>query len=159
MLENTQTSQKIFQNVSQQLYNMAFKFNRSSKEPMCEINVTPFVEVMLVLLIIFMVTAPLQTVGVQVDLPESSADSLPEETEPLTLSINAKGEIFIQEAKVEYDNIIAKVLAVSKNRTDTRIYVRGDKTINYGRVLEIMGLLSGSGFTKVALISEPYKQR
>ena len=103
--------------------------------------------------------ASMLTVGVQVDLPESSADSLPEETEPLTLSINAKGEIFIQEAKVEYDNIIAKVLAVSKNRTDTRIYVRGDKTINYGRVLEIMGLLSGSGFTKVALISEPYKQR
>ena len=94
---------------------MAFKFNRSSKEPMSEINVTPFVDVMLVLLIIFMVTAPLLTVGVQVDLPESSADSLPEETEPLTLSINAKGEIFIQEAKVEYDNIIAKVLAVSKN--------------------------------------------
>ena len=133
---------------------MAFKFNRSSKEPMSEINVTPFVDVMLVLLIIFMVTAPLLTVGVQVDLPESSADSL-----PLTLSINSKGEIFIQESKVEYEKIIAKVLAVSKNRTDTRIYVRGDKTINYGRVLEIMGLLSGSGFTKVALISEPYKER
>jgi biopolymer transport protein TolR len=114
---------------------------------------------MLVLLIIFMVTAPLLTVGVQVDLPESSADSLPEEAEPLTLSINSKGEIFIQESKVEYEKIIAKVLAVSKNRTDTRIYVRGDKTINYGRVLEIMGLLSGSGFTKVALISEPYKER
>ena len=79
--------------------------------------------------------------------------------EPLTLSINSKGEIFIQESKVEYEKIIAKVLAVSKNRTDTRIYVRGDKTINYGRVLEIMGLLSGSGFTKVALISEPYKER
>ena len=138
---------------------MAFKLNRSSKEPMSEINVTPFVDVMLVLLIIFMVTAPLLTVGVQVDLPESSADSLPEEAEPLTLSINSKGEIFIQDTKVEYDNIIAKVLAVSKNRTDTRIYVRGDKTINYGRVLEIMGLLSGSGFTKVALISEPLKQR
>ena len=133
---------------------MAFKLNRLSKEPISEINVTPFVDVMLVLLIIFMVTAPLLTVGVQVDLPESSADSL-----PLTLSINSKGEIFIQEAKVEFDNIIAKVLAVSKNRTDTRIYVRGDKTINYGRVLEIMGLLSGSGFTKVALISEPLKQR
>ena len=71
----------------------------------------------------------------------------------------SKGEIFIQESQVEYDKIIAKVLAVSKNRTDTRIYVRGDKTINYGRVLEIMGLLSGSGFTKVALISGPYKQR
>ena len=138
---------------------MAFKLNRSSKEPMSEINVTPFVDVMLVLLIIFMVTAPLLTVGVQVDLPETSADSLPEEQEPLTLTINSKGEIFIQESKVEYDKIIAKVLAVSKNRTDTRIYVRGDKTINYGRVLEIMGLLSGSGFTKVALISEPYKER
>ena len=135
------------------------KIKYKTKKPMSNINVTPLVDVMLVLLIVFMITAPMLTVGVQVDLPETSADSLPEEAEPLTLSINAKGEIFIQEAKVEYDNIIAKVLAVSKNRTDTRIYVRGDKTINYGRVLEIMGLLSGSGFTKVALISEPYKQR
>ena len=84
---------------------------------------------------------------------------LPEEQEPLTLTINSKGEIFIQESKVEYEKIIAKILAVSKNRTDTRIYVRGDKTINYGRVLEVMGMLSGSGFTKVALISEPYKER
>ena len=138
---------------------MAFNFKRPSKEPMSEINVTPFVDVMLVLLIIFMVTAPLLTVGVQVDLPESSADSLPEDQEPLTLSINSKGEIFIQEHQVEYDKVIAKILAISKNRTDTRIYVRGDKTINYGRVLEIMGMLSGSGFTNVALISEPYKQR
>ena len=138
---------------------MAFNFKRSSKEPMSEINVTPFVDVMLVLLIIFMVTAPLLTVGVQVDLPETSADTLPEETEPLTLTINAKGEIFIQETKVEYEKIIAKIMAVSNNRTDTRIFVRGDKTINYGRVLEIMGMLSGSGFTKVALISEPYKER
>ena len=94
---------------------MSFQFNRSSKEPMSEINVTPFVDVMLVLLIIFMVTAPLLTVGVQVDLPESSADSLSEDQEPLTLSIN------------------------------------------YGRVLEIMGMLSGAGFSKLALISEPYK--
>ena len=138
---------------------MAFKFNRSDREPMSEINVTPFVDVMLVLLIIFMVTAPLLTVGVQVDLPETSADTLPEESEPLTLTINSKGEVFIQETKIEFDNLIKKILAVSKNRTDTRIYVRGDKTINYGRVLEIMGLLSGSGFTKVALISEPYKER
>ena len=138
---------------------MAFKLRRSSKEPIIEINVTPFVDVMLVLLIIFMVTAPLLTVGVQVDLPETSADTLPEETEPLTLTINAKGEIFIQETKVEYEKIIAKIMAVSNNRTDTRIFVRGDKTINYGRVLEVMGMLSGSGFTKVALISEPYKER
>ncbi len=138
---------------------MAFNFKRSKKEPMSEINVTPFVDVMRVLLIIFMFTAPLLTVGVQVDQPESSADTLPEETEPLTLTINSKGEIFIQETKVEYEKIIAKILAVSNNRTDTRIFVRGDKTINYGRVLEIMGMLSGSGFTKVALISEPYKER
>ena len=138
---------------------MAFSLKKNSKEPISEINVTPFVDVMLVLLIVFMVTAPLLTVGVQVDLPESSADTLPEETEPLTLTINSKGEIFIQETKVEYEKIIAKILAVSNNRTDTRIFVRGDKTINYGRVLEIMGMLSGSGFTKVALISEPYKER
>jgi biopolymer transport protein TolR len=138
---------------------MAFKIHRSSKNPISEINVTPFVDVMLVLLIIFMVTAPFLTVGVQVDLPESSADSLPDEQEPLTLSINSKGEIFIQESQVELDKIVAKILAIAKNRTDTRIYVRGDKTINYGRVLEIMGMLSGSGFTKVALISEPYKER
>ena len=138
---------------------MGFNLRSSKKEPISEINVTPFVDVMLVLLIIFMVTAPLLTVGVQVDLPESSADTLPEETEPLTLTINAKGEIFIQETKVEYEKIIAKIMAVSNNRTDTRIFVRGDKTINYGRVLEIMGMLSGSGFTKVALISEPYKER
>ena len=138
---------------------MAFKFNRSKQEPMSEINVTPFVDVMLVLLIIFMVTAPLLTVGVQVDLPESAADSLPDDQEPLTISINAKGEIYIQEHQVSYQKMIPKLLAIAKNRTDTRIYVRGDKTINYGRVLEIMGLLSGSGFTKVALISEPYKQR
>ena len=138
---------------------MAFKLKRSDREPMSEINVTPFVDVMLVLLIIFMVTAPLLTVGVQVDLPETSADTLPEESEPLTLTINSKGEVFIQETKIEFDNLIKKILAVSNNRTDTRIYVRGDKTINYGRVLEVMGKLSGSGFTKVALISEPYKER
>ena len=138
---------------------MAFKFNRSRKEPMSEINVTPFVDVMLVLLIIFMVTAPLLTVGVQVDLPESAADSLPDDQEPLTVSINSKGEIYIQETQVSSQKFIPKLLAIAKNRTDTRIYVRGDKTINYGRVLEVMGKLSGSGFTKVALISEPFKER
>ena len=136
---------------------MSFQLNRSSKEPMSEINVTPFVDVMLVLLVIFMVTAPLLTVGVQVDLPKSSADSLSEDQEPLTLSINSKGEVFIQEYQVEFEKIVPKILAISNNRTDTRIYVRGDRSINYGRVLEIMGMLSGAGFSKLALISEPYK--
>ena len=134
-----------------------FKKNNVNNKSFSQINVTPFVDVMLVLLIVFMITAPLLTVGVQVDLPESSADSLPDDQEPLTLSINSKGEIFIQEHQVSYQKMIPKLLAIAKNRTDTRIYVRGDKNINYGRVLEVMGTLSGAGFSKVALISEPYK--
>ena len=141
---------------------MGINLNRNSsrsKSPISEINVTPFVDVMLVLLIVFMVTAPMLTVGVPVNLPETNADSLPDDNEPLTVTINAKGEIFIQDTRVGYSDLVPKLLAVSKNRTDTRIYVRGDKTINYGRVLEIMGMLSGSGFTKVALISAPYKER
>ena len=96
---------------------------RKKRQPMSEINVTPFVDVMLVLLIIFMVTAPLLTVGVQVDLPESAADSLPDDQEPLTLSINSKGEIYIQEHQVTYQKMIPKLLAIAKNRTDTRISV------------------------------------
>ena len=147
----------IFQKIFIDNLVMAFNLNRSRNEPMSEINVTPFVDVMLVLLIIFMVTAPLLTVGVQVDLPESSADSLPDDQEPLTISINSKGEIYIQEHQVNYQKMVPKLLAIAKNRTDTRIYVRGDKNINYGRVLEVMGTLSGAGFSKVALISEPYK--
>ena len=121
---------------------------------MSEINVTPFVDVMLVLLIVFMVTAPMLTVGVPVNLPNSEADSLPDDQEPLTLSINSKGEIFIQDTKVSFNELVPKLLAISKNRTDTRIYIRGDRNINYGRVMEIMGKLSGSGFSKVALLSE-----
>ena len=136
---------------------MAFQFSKSnsrSRTLMSEINVTPFVDVMLVLLIVFMVTAPMLTVGIPVNLPNSDADSLPDDKEPLTLSINSKGEIFIQDSKVGYSELIPKLLAISKNRTDTRIYVRGDKNIDYGRVMEVMGKLSGSGFSKVALISE-----
>ncbi|MDA0376951.1 MAG: protein TolR [Proteobacteria bacterium] len=136
---------------------MAFLFSKSrsrSRSLMSEINVTPFVDVMLVLLIVFMVSAPLLTVGVPVNLPNSDADSLPDDKEPLTLSINSLGEIFIQDTKIGFNELIPKLLAVSKNRTDTRIYVRGDKNINYGRVMEIMGKLSGSGFSKVALLSE-----
>ena len=136
---------------------MAFLFSKSrsrSRSLMSEINVTPFVDVMLVLLIVFMVSAPMLTVGVPVNLPNSDADSLPDDKEPLTLSINSLGEIFIQDTKIGFNELIPKLLAVSKNRTDTRIYVRGDKSINYGRVMEIMGKLSGSGFSKVALLSE-----
>ena len=136
---------------------MAFQFSKSksrSRTLMSDINVTPFVDVMLVLLIVFMVIAPMLTVGVPVNLPDSNADSLPDDKEPLTLTINSKGEIFIQKTKVGFSELIPKLLAIAKNRTDTRIYVRGDKNIDYGRVMEVMGKLSGSGFSKVALISE-----
>ena len=122
---------------------------------MSEINVTPFVDVMLVLLIIFMVTAPLLTVGVQVDLPESNADSLQSDNEPLEVTINSEGEIFIQETKISLKELVPKLIAITDNRLDTKIYVRGDEIIDYGRVMKVLGELSGSGFSKVALITKP----
>ena len=124
-------------------------------KPFSEINVTPFVDVMLVLLIIFMVTAPLLTVGVQVDLPESNADSLQADNEPLELTISKDGSIFIQETKINIKELIPKLIAITDNRLDTKIYVRGDEIINYGRVMRVLGELSGSGFSKVALITKP----
>jgi biopolymer transport protein TolR len=122
--------------------------------PMSEINVTPFVDVMLVLLVIFMVTAPLLTVGVPVDLPEAKAKSLPDDQEPLELTINKEGQVFIQESLTDLDKLVPRLLAIAKNRLDTRIYIRGDKKIDYGKVMQVMGLLSQAGFNKVALIAE-----
>ena len=124
-------------------------------QPFSEINVTPFVDVMLVLLIIFMVTAPLLTVGVQVDLPESNADSLQADNEPLELTISKDGSIFIQETEINIKELIPKLIAITDNRLDTKIYVRGDEIINYGKVMRVLGELSGSGFSKVALITKP----
>ena len=124
-------------------------------KPISEINVTPFVDVMLVLLIIFMVTAPLLTVGVQVDLPESNADSLQADNEPLELTISKDGSIFIQETEINIKELIPKLIAITDNRLDTKIYVRGDEVINYGKVMRVLGELSGSGFSKVALITKP----
>ena len=127
--------------------------NRS--KPFSEINVTPFVDVMLVLLIIFMVTAPLLTVGVQVDLPDSNADSLQSDDEPLEITINSDSEIFIQETLIKVGELVPKLKAITDNKMDTKIYVRGDEGINYGEVMEILGELSGSGFSTVALITKP----
>ena len=124
-------------------------------KPFSEINVTPFVDVMLVLLIIFMVTAPLLTVGVQVNLPESNADSLQADNEPLELTISKDGSIFIQETEININELIPKLIAITDNRLDTKIYVRGDEIINYGKVMRVLGELSGSGFSKVALITKP----
>ena len=124
-------------------------------KPFSEINVTPFVDVMLVLLIIFMVTAPLLTVGVQVDLPESNANSLQSDNEPLELTISKDGNIYIQETEINIKELIPKLIAITDNRLDTKIYVRGDEVINYGKVMRVLGELSGSGFSKVALITKP----
>jgi len=127
---------------------------RGGYQPMSEINVTPFVDVMLVLLIVFMVTAPLLTVGVPVDLPKTKAKSIAESEEPLVISVNLEGTIFIQETTVELENLVPRLQAITENKVDTRIYVRGDKGVSYGRVLEVMGNINVAGFTRVALIAE-----
>ena len=121
---------------------------------MAEINVTPFVDVMLVLLIIFMVTAPLLTVGVPVDLPKTKAAVLNKTHEPLVISVNSKGEIFVQKAKVPKEKFIPRLIAVTDANPEIRIFVRGDKSIEYGRVMEIMGAVSAAGFKKVSLLAQ-----
>jgi len=121
---------------------------------MSEINVTPFVDVMLVLLVVFMITAPLLTVGVPIDLPEATASNLQGSEEPLTVSVNAKGEIFLQETLVAPSELTARLLAISKNLTSRRIFVRGDRAVDYGAVMAVMGSLNAAGFNKVALVTE-----
>ena len=127
---------------------------RGSYKPLSEVNVTPCVDVMLVLLVVFMITAPLLTVGVPVDLPKIKAKSIAESVEPLVITVNAEGVIFIQDTEVELENLVPRLAAITDNKPDTRIYVRGDKSINYGRVLEVMGTVNVAGFTRVALIAE-----
>jgi biopolymer transport protein TolR len=124
----------------------------SSWRPMAEINVTPMVDVMLVLLVIFMITAPLLTAGIPVNLPQTKAEALSEPTEPLVVTVNAEGKVFLQETEVPVDSLVARLQAITANKPDTKIYVRGDKAINYGRVMEVMGLVKGAGFAQVALI-------
>jgi len=123
---------------------------------MSEINVTPMVDVMLVLMIIFMVSAPLLTVGVPIDLPQSQAKSLDQDKEPLTISVTEKGEVYLQNAAIDVDGLIAKLQAVAQARggTDARIYVRGDKRVDYGTMMKVMGRLSSAGFHRVALVTE-----
>ena len=129
--------------------------HRRGFRPMAEINVTPMVDVMLVLLIIFMVTAPLLTAGVEVDLPKTSSAPLKGDDQPLAVSIRADGTIWVQDTQVQLDDLAPRLTAIAKAKTDTRIFVRGDKAINYGRVMEVMGSLHTAGFTKVALLTAP----
>ena len=127
---------------------------RSRKAPMSEINITPMVDVMLVLLIIFMVAAPMLTVGVPIELPQSQGKQLESSKEPLTISVSGNGETFIGETKVPLAEIAEKLKAIAKNGVDEQIYVRGDKVIDYGTVMKVMGLISAGGFKKVSLVTE-----
>lgn len=123
-------------------------------KPLAEINVTPLVDVMLVLLIVFMIAAPLMTSGVTVDLPKASAAPLSQDSEPLTVSVNAEGKIFLQETELPLDQLAPKLGAISDNKLDRRIFVRGDKGLAYGRIMEVMATITQGGFTKVALLAE-----
>ncbi|MEE4014445.1 protein TolR [Roseibium sp. FZY0029] len=126
---------------------------RRRHAPMSEINVTPMVDVMLVLLIIFMVAAPLLTVGVPIDLPETSAKALEGDTEPITISVNAAGEIFIQDTPITIDEIVPKLEAIAANGYEERIYVRGDQDADYGTMMKLMGRISAAGFKRLGLVT------
>ena len=135
----------------------AFGKRRHRRRPvMAEINVTPMVDVMLVLLIIFMVSAPLLTVGVPIDLPQSQAANLDQAKEPLAVTVNSKGQVYLQESEIKIEELIPKLKAIAEARggTDERIYVRGDKNVDYGTVMRVMGRLSAAGFRRVGLVTE-----
>ncbi len=129
---------------------------RAVYRPMSDINVTPLVDVMLVLLIVFMVTAPLLTAGVPVDLPQTNAPQLNEPKEPLLITVTSEGKLYLGSSTTPLDDtdLVPRLQAVTNNNPAADIYVKGDRTIQYGRVLEIMGMISGAGFTKVSLLTQ-----
>ena len=138
---------------------MAFSLNqkgsvRSRYRPLAEINVTPMVDVMLVLLIIFMVTAPLMTSGVSVDLPKTNAQPINNDSQPLTVSVRSNGDVYLQDEMVPLPEVVGKLKAIAANNPDRRIFVRGDKDLPYGRIMELMGIITQGGFTHVALLAE-----
>ena len=121
---------------------------------MSEINVTPFVDVMLVLLIVFMVTAPLLTVGIPVDLPKIKANALTDQKDPIEITVKLDGTVYLGESIVEVDNIISRLNAITDKNTEARIYIRGDRVVAYGRVMEIMSIINSAGYIKVALVAQ-----
>ena len=132
---------------------------RGRIRPMSEINVTPFVDVMLVLLIVFMVTAPLLTVGVPVDLPKTKAQALSQDREPLSVSVRKDGHIYLQKLPVDEADLVPKLTAIATNGYDQRIFVRGDKAVDYGRVMEVMALISSAGFTHIGLVTDVARKK
>jgi biopolymer transport protein TolR len=127
---------------------------RSYRRLNSEINVTPFVDVMLVLLIVFMVAAPLLTVGVPIELPETQARPMQGDSEPLTVTVAANGKVFLQETEVDLDALVPKLQAIAENGYDERIFVRGDKSVGYGEVMQVMGALNAAGFRKIGLVTD-----
>jgi len=132
---------------------------RGGKAIMSEINVTPFVDVMLVLLIIFMVAAPMMTVGVPIDLPETQAKALNSETQPITLSVKTNGEVFLQETPIPLDEIVAKLEAIATTGYSERIFVRGDATAPYGVIADVMTRIQNAGFKNIGLVTQPKKDQ
>ena len=121
---------------------------------MSEINVTPFVDVMLVLLIVFMVTAPLLTVGIPVDLPKVKANALTDQKDPIEITVKLDGSIFLGEQIIQLENLVPRLNAITDQNTQARIYVRGDRIVAYGRVMEIMSIINTAGYVKVALVAQ-----
>jgi len=127
---------------------------RGLYQPISDINVTPLVDVMLVLLVIFMITSPLLVAGVKVDLPETSASPLSGQDEPLAITVDSKGRIYLQETKVRFKDLVPKIKAIVGAKKETRIFVRGDKNINYGKVMQVVGAIHAAGYRKIGLITE-----
>jgi len=135
-----------------------YRRNKKRYSLMSEINVTPFVDVMLVLLIIFMVTAPLLTVGIPVDLPKVKSNALTDQKDPLEVTVKLDGKVFLGESEVEVENIIPRLNAITDQNTKTRIYIRGDRVVAYGRIMEIMSIINSAGYEKVALVTQHPKE-
>ena len=129
------------------------KHKRQRRRPMSDINVTPFVDVMLVLLIVFMVTAPLLSAGVPVDLPQAQAKPLALEKEPITVTVDTQGRVFVKDAAVAMEDLVPKLTAAAASNLDERIYVRGDKAVSYGDIMRVMGVISSAGFTHIGLVA------
>ena len=132
---------------------------RRHPRPMSEINVTPFVDVMLVLLIVFMVTAPLLSAGVPVDLPEATAEPLAVDKEPITVTIDTEGRVFVRDDEVSLDELVPRLTAVAADNLDERIYVRGDRAASYGAIMRVMGTINSAGFRRIALVSVQEPER
>jgi biopolymer transport protein TolR len=127
---------------------------RARAQAFSDINITPMVDVMLVLLVIFMITAPMLTVGVPVDLPKTKAARMNDQIEPLIISVDATGKLYLQETNMTEEQMVARLVAITNGNPEARIYVRGDQKLSYGRIMEVMGSISHAGFTKVSLIAE-----